>query len=185
MLSVERCLYCVPMVDALPLFQCFMSAGQMLVMQYPHLHFTLLGNLICLPLVLQWYFSVLVLLGLSACFSWQVSLGWSRIFRATMKLRNDVVYRPLVHSINIHHLSTESIDNLLLEQSALDEYWHAHRWLAFCETCIDRVHYSIELVCVTRDESGCRNLQYSKRIQLIFQLDTTWSSEIFALQDAW
>ena len=41
-----------------------------------------------------------------------------------MKLRNDVVYRPLVHSINIHHLSTESIDNLLLmhEQSALDEY---------------------------------------------------------------
>ena len=84
----------------------------------------------------SWYFLV------SACFPWQASLGWSCIFRATMKLRNDVVYRPLVHSINIHHLSTESIDNLLLmhEQSALDEYWHAHRWLAFCETRIDRVH---------------------------------------------
>ena len=98
-----------------------MSAGEVLEMQYPHLHFTLLGNLICLPFVLQWYFSVLVLLIL--CFSWQASLGWSCIFRATMKLRNDVVYRPLVHSINIQHLSTESIDNLLLmhEQSALDE----------------------------------------------------------------
>ena len=30
-----------------------------------------------------------------------------------MKLRNDVGYRPLVHSINIHHLSTESMENLL------------------------------------------------------------------------
>ena len=30
-----------------------------------------------------------------------------------MKLRNDVVYRPLVHSINIHHLSTESMNSLL------------------------------------------------------------------------
>ena len=77
----------------------FHTAGQ------PHLSFV----------VLQWYFSVLVLLGLSACtcFFWQASLGWSCIFRATMKLRNDAVYWPLVHSINIHHLSTESMNNLL------------------------------------------------------------------------
>ena len=78
------------------------------------LHFTLLGNLICLPLfVLQWYFSVLVLLGLSACFSWQASVSWSCLFRATMKLRNDVVYRPLVHSISIRHLSTDNMNSLL------------------------------------------------------------------------
>ena len=67
----------------------------------------------------------------SACFPWQASLGWSCIFRATMKLRNDVMYWPLVHSINIHHLSTESIDNLLLEQSALDEYWHGTQVASF------------------------------------------------------
>ena len=61
---------------------CFSVSWVLLVMQYPHLHYTLLGNLICLPLVvLQWYFSVLVLLVLSACFSWQASLGWSCIFR--------------------------------------------------------------------------------------------------------
>ena len=50
LLKDDECLYCAPMVDALPLFLSFMSAGQMLGMQYPHLHFILLGNLICLPL---------------------------------------------------------------------------------------------------------------------------------------
>ena len=35
-----------------------MSAGQVLGMQNPHLHFMLVGNLICLPFsVLQWNFS--------------------------------------------------------------------------------------------------------------------------------
>ena len=51
MLSVERYeySYCVLVVDALPLFLIFTPTGQMPEMQYPHLHFMLVGNLINLP----------------------------------------------------------------------------------------------------------------------------------------
>ena len=70
---------CVPMIDALPLF---------LGMQYPHLHFMLVGKLICLPfVVLQWYFSVLVLLGLSAPIEFPcVGLVFSDMCRAGHKI---------------------------------------------------------------------------------------------------
>ena len=33
--------------------------------------------------------------------------------KRTRNSETEVVHRPLVHSINIHHLSTESMDNLL------------------------------------------------------------------------
>ena len=45
----------------------------------------------------------------------------------------EAVHQSLVHSIII-------FQQRVYGQSALDEYWHAHRWLAFCETHIDHVH---------------------------------------------
>ena len=161
-----------------------LSAGEVLEMQYPHLHFTLLGNLICLPLVLQWYFSVLVLLGLCT-FSLASFLGLVLYIQG----HNETQKRCSVSTIGTQYKHSSSFNR---EHKQPPFRTVCFGWILtctqvasfLCDSYRSCTFISIQLVCETRDESGCRNLQYSKRIQLIFQLDTTWSSEIFALQDA-
>ena len=158
----------------------------MLEMQYPHLHFTLLGNLICLPLVvLQWYYSVLVLLGL-CMFSLASFLGLVLYIQG----HNETQKWCSVLTIGTQYKHSSSFKRehrqppfrtvrfgwILPCTQVASFLWDSYRSCTLV---------SIELVCATRDESGCRNLQYSKRIQLTVQLDTTWSPEILPLQDAW
>ena len=124
-LKDDECLYCVPMVDALPLLQCLLSPDQMLGMQYPHLHFTLLDNLICLPLVLQWYFSVLVVLGLSAPIEFPcVGLVLSDMCRAT---KFSSLFFACVLLMNINTVYQSSIHYLCLWEQGM--CWPVDIWL--------------------------------------------------------
>ena len=80
LLKDDECLYCAPMVDALPLFLSFMSAGQMQGMQYPHLHFWATSS-VCHFLVFSGSFQSWYLSFCLRVFSYQVSICWSCIFR--------------------------------------------------------------------------------------------------------